>query len=116
MIKQELAWAAGFFDGEGHVASYIDREKYHGPYIRISITQTDTEVLDRFNKAVLGLGKVCGPYAEKNPNAKDKYILYVTSFEKVQAVMGLLWNFLSSIKRAQFKNAHLSFLQAVEKK
>ena len=54
--REELAWAAGFFDGEG---CFCFSEA--GQYVCVSITQTEREPLDRFERAV-GLGKVNGPY------------------------------------------------------
>jgi hypothetical protein len=58
----EMAWAAGFFDGEGsiHLHKYPNNSHDH---IMISIKQTAIEPLERFQTAV-GCGKIYGP---KNP-------------------------------------------------
>lgn len=59
----EWAWAAGFFDGEGHI-SCRDRSgnshlaKYRSPRtLALCISQHDREVLDRF-KTIAQCGKV----------------------------------------------------------
>jgi len=88
----ELAWAAGFFDGEG--TTYAD--KAHS--IFISVGQKNPALLYRFNSAIWNLGKVYGPY-------NNCYSLRVTTFAKVQQVMVLLWPYLGEEKRAQAKKA-----------
>jgi hypothetical protein len=60
--REELSGAAGFFDGEG-CFSYAVK----GRYACVTIMQVDRRVLDRFLNAV-GVGKVFGPYASKNPD------------------------------------------------
>lgn len=54
----EAAWAAGFFDGEGHV-------RLGGRFRQVSVHQTDRTVLERFQQAVGGVGTI-GP-VEKRP-------------------------------------------------
>lgn len=89
MTTHELAWAAGFFDGEGSV--FLSAKKQP----RLNIGQNDRAVLDRFLAAV-GVGRVNGPY-----RGKDFYYFQTTTFEKTQAVIALLWKYLSPVKRAQ---------------
>src|SRR5262245_61060169 len=55
--NEQLAWAAGFFDGEGCVTSSDNRSARP----MLFITQHDPRVLRRFWK-VIGQGKVYGPY------------------------------------------------------
>src|SRR5216684_1432741 len=105
----ELAWAAGLFDGEGHVAAKRGKRK-HDPQrlvyrvVILDIRQKDRRVLDRFVKAV-GAGKVYGPY-RKNKISDFRYFCYMLcSFYKVEKVIRLLWPWLSPIKRAQASTA-----------
>jgi hypothetical protein len=97
--REELAWAAGFFDGEGNVRQTKTRS------LAMVISQASDdgvpEVLLRFQKAVGGLGTIEGPFPRPRPNWRPLYCWRVTSFEKVQAVTAMLWPFLSSIKREQ---------------
>ena len=103
----ELAWAAGFFDGEGYCAFAWRKSgqaytKWYGR-LDVMITQNDRRVLDRFKNAV-GVGRVKGPYqppGTKNP----RWYYYATGFPKFTHVMDALWPFLDEIKRAQFTTA-----------
>lgn len=95
MIDQELeiAWAAGFFDGEGSVY-------FTGKYLVLAITQADRRPLDRFRAAV-DLGTVNGPYrTEKSP-----YFTYSAGVYGVQPVIEKLWPLLSEPKREQIAKA-----------
>jgi hypothetical protein len=97
--REELAWAAGFFDGEGCFC-YSEA----GRYICISIAQTDREVLDRFRRAVGGLGNILGPYKNRGPGTysrKPQFVYRLNKFEHVQAVAALLWFMLGTQKRNQ---------------
>lgn len=94
---QELAWAAGFFDGEG-----CSRSAGYSP--RVVIGQTDPRVLQRFKEAVGGLGLIYGPYDNKRGTNRpwaDRWEYAATTFESAQAVITLLWKWLSPIKREQ---------------
>ena len=101
MNKFELAWAAGFFDGEGSTCVYSGNSTPH-PNLRVTIGQTDTEVLTRFKNAV-GFGNITGPFKGKNDktNRKPVYQYSVGSIRAI-SVMNLLIPFLASIKKEQF--------------
>ena len=89
LSREDLAWAAGFFDGEG-CFSFSEA----GHYICVSIGQTDREPLDRFRIAVGGLGKVLGPYELARPgrlSKKPQYVYRANRFEHVQAIAAMLW-------------------------
>lgn len=91
----ELAWAAGFFDGEG-----CTTQCRWSPTIYVS--QNDREVLDRFQAAV-GLGKVRGPYRRSKSSYKPESPRYIfhTSGATTAEVLKLLWPFLSRVKKEQ---------------
>jgi hypothetical protein len=96
--REELSWAAGFFDGEG-CFSYLRASKYPC----VSITQKHPEVLKRIRRA-LRLGKVYGPYRH-HPGATytgaDYYLYRATGQEFVQTIAAKLWFNLGSAKRTQ---------------
>ena len=99
--RLELAWAAGFFDGEG--STFVHGRRRHP---KISITQapdppngTPAGVLDRFYRAVGEIGNVEGPYREKTGGLKWLYI--ANGHEMVPAVIALLWTWLGPVKREQ---------------
>lgn len=102
MDSRELAWAAGFFDGEGW--SGLVREvarRTAQPQARIN--QADSrgmpEVLARFQSAV-GFGRIRGPY-EKDGRI-DLYRWYVSSRGDVERLHRLLMPWLGDVKLNQF--------------
>lgn len=101
--REALAWAAGFFDGEG---CFTSSQRYDVPGSKkymATIGQVDRRALDRFLQAVQ-LGKVrgpYGPYAKHQTNANPHYRLDIDGFEKVQALLALLWTWLGPVKRQQ---------------
>jgi hypothetical protein len=106
--REELAWAAGLFDGEG----YVGVRPVQGTarlFLQVQMTQVDRRVLDRFQSAVMGLGKVYGPYP-RGGNSKPQFRFMTGKFEHSQAIMAMLWNWLSPVKREQFRIAQESFL------
>ena len=96
--RERLACSAGFFDGEGHTRCDPHRGSTTTLQPRISITQYHREPLDRFLAAV-GVGKVYGPYKGR------AWSYTVIEYEKVQAVVAMMWQWLGSVKRAQAKAA-----------
>lgn len=96
MSREGLAWAAGFFDGEG-AFSYSPR----GGFAAVAIAQTSREPLDRF-KEIVGVGTVGGPYTRLSGYAKRpqwRYQVYGTA--AAAHVGSSLWPFLGSVKRSQ---------------
>lgn len=103
VLRIDLAWAAGFFDGEGTTTAgdRIDsRTKTKARKITVSAAQSDRERLDHL-ASVLGVGNVRGPYAAKGPNSKPYHVWSVASFQAAQHCVCLMWNWLGSEKRKQ---------------
>lgn len=100
MNREELAWAAGFFDGEGSFTHGGNTGPGSGRYAVVRITQTDAAVLHRFRRAVTSIGRVTGPHLTAHRPAFH-YCAYGN--EKSQAIGAMLWAFLSPPKRVQFK-------------
>lgn len=102
MNKIELAWAAGFFDGEG--CTYVTRQYDRPRSLRfcMSVTQVDREVLDRFQRA-LQLGSVRGPfktdYASQR-SIKPRWVWRATG-NTARTAIDRLWPYLSTVKRDQ---------------
>lgn len=102
----ELSWAAGFWDGEGCTTGSLDRRAaIRNPRQRIQMQVSQSEeaglqVLQRFQRAVGGLGHVLGPYTTKLGH-KPVYRWNTQGFETVQAIIAMLWPYLSEPKRAQ---------------
>lgn len=96
----EIAWAAGYFDGEGSAGYYNGKGTYAlNGSARLAIGGTQEVELFRFQSAVLGLGTVRGPYIAKGLGKKPMYKWQVQNFQGVQAVIALLWKYLSENKK-----------------
>lgn len=98
--REQLAWAAGFFDGEG--TTWAGRSS---GYPTLSVPQAGhftepPDVLLRFQAAVGGLGLVYGPILNEERN-KPIWRYRVSGFEMVQAVVAMLWPWLGTEKRRQ---------------
>lgn len=89
MNETELAWAAGFYDGEGNVCW---RKHQRGGY-NLSISQKDREVLDRFARAVT-LGRV-------TTQGKNGWQFYCGNRAGIIAIFRLLWPYLGTTKKVQ---------------
>jgi hypothetical protein len=97
--REDLAWAAGFFEGEGCFDSGPSRNpEWRRPII--SISQVNREPLDRFQQ-VMGFGKVYGPYPPRRPNDAPLHRYQTAKYEYAQATVCLLWPWLTSQRRGQ---------------
>ena len=92
LVVYELAWAAGFFDGEG-TTSYLKKGSWMGP--RMSVAQNNPETLERFQLAVQ-----CGKIYE-HTTRKGMYSWNCQKKEDVEKVLNMLWPFLSNQKKEQ---------------
>ena len=101
---EELAWAAGFFDGEGSVrAKWNMKGPRRNRAIHAIVGQREREPLDRFQAAV-GVGKVYGPSYTQTRDGKPMWRWETGNRDYVHLVCWLLWPYLCSTKRNQFDN------------
>lgn len=105
MDEHELAWAAGFFDGDGWAALVRYGRRSKGRPMA-QINQADArgvpEVLTRFRDAV-GVGRIGGPKVEEG--RADPYWWVASSRADVKRTGELIGPWLSSAKRGQFRAA-----------
>ena len=112
-LELELAWAAGFFDGEGSTGAGLDRPS-GSVRIFASVPQASASaegapvVLRRFHRAVGSLGRVGSPHLDRR-SGTHLYQWRTDNFEEVQAVVALLWSHLGPVKRAQAQRALTRF-------
>lgn len=107
--REELAWAAGFFDGEGW--SGLLRAPKGKNYARMAIHQVHLPSLERFQRAMLGLGRIGGPYDHNAGKSKLIYKWQASSWSDVQAIGAMLWTFLCDEKRAQWEKVMQQCIQ-----
>lgn len=102
--REALAWAAGFFEGEG--STYIGQHaRRRRGYLKMSIGQKHREALDRFHAAIGGLGNVTfNPSRPASP-----YSWNAGRYEHCQAVLAMLWPFMGQVKRDQARAALIAF-------
>lgn len=112
--REQLAWAAGFFDGEGHIGCVKTVGKVGGHVNRrlhINVCQTQEGPLERL-QAVLGVGRIYGPYPNRDSNGgqrKPYRQFHIDGVEQVQHAIAALWPWLSRPKRNQAKTAFAEF-------
>ena len=102
-LSEELAWAGGFFDGEG--STYLDKHRTHSGYFDpvLHVTQSaESGVAPELSRlqAALGIGRISGVQRPKPPR-KPYRRLRVYTPEKVQLALHLLWPFIGAVKRTQ---------------
>ncbi len=91
----ERAWAAGFFDAEGTTRARIGRN------IMVSVAQTETSTLERFSRALGGLGAVYAKNSTQPDHWKPGYHFQISNLADCERAIALLWEFLSQPKRQQ---------------
>ena len=99
--RESLAWAAGFFDGEGCTRA-IEADGPHGVthHTEMAITQIHRDTLERFQDAVGGLGYIVGPdFYGGRKNGLWRWRL--TDWRGIQAVLAMLWPWLGPHKKQQ---------------
>src|ERR1700747_1796190 len=80
----EIAWAAGFFDGEGCIGIY-------GYALRIDLTQARIEPLERFRLAVCDQSTKVRAYPQRRHNGKLHYSLAIWRLAVVLHAMDRMW-------------------------
>jgi hypothetical protein len=101
----ELAWAAGFFDGEGTIGSYTSASQsgLGNPkrYIALKVTQVDKRPLFRF-QAAMGIGTI---HAHRPAGRGIIHTLEVQGLQNTQVIVAKIWPWLSEPKRLQIVEA-----------
>ncbi len=99
----ERAWAAGFFDAEGTATARLGR------HLALSVAQTETSTLDRFMRAMGGIGGVYSKYQSNQPEHwKQGYYYSIGSKGDWAVAVGKLWPYVSPPKRRQITEAWLA--------
>ena len=106
-MSEELAWAGGFFDGEG--STCLDKHRTHANffvpvlYVPQAAAQGIAPELLRLQNA-LGFGTISGPRKAKPP-WKPYRRWRVFTIEKVFRGLHMLWPFIGEVKREQARRA-----------
>ena len=107
-MSEELAWAGGFFDGEG--STYLEKHRSHRGYFaaRLHVTQSSwcgvAPELLRFKSAIGNTGSISG--ASKDKRDGKPYRRWRAFAEKeVQLGVHVLLPFIGQVKRRQALDA-----------
>lgn len=106
-MSQELAWAGGFFDGEG--STYLEKHRTHAGHFvaRLHVTQSAwsgiAPELVRFKAALGGLGWISGASTE-GPDGKPYRRWRAYTEEDIQIGLHLLMPFIGEVKSSQAIN------------
>jgi len=98
----DLQYVAGLYEGEGNCGSRrYERKLKNSSRCQLKIKMTNREPLDKVIE-IIGFGKIYGPYKDKSqPKNKPYYIYIISSFEKVQAFIAMIWLWLSHERQEQ---------------
>lgn len=101
--RADFAWAAGFFDGEGSTIARALTSRPGYRQLNVTVPQSGRDgvpsVLLRFQRVMLGMGRVSGPSDD------DIYMLRYAAREEARLVLDLMWPHLGDIKRSQATRA-----------
>lgn len=97
--REELAWAAGLFDGEG-CTSWANA-RHRQPSMSVAMT-TEADVR-RFHAAVGGIGTVVARNAPSLESFQPQWRWRTAGRWSCQAVLALLWFKLGQQKRNQYR-------------
>ena len=92
-----MAWAAGFFDGEGSIT--FDQRTPPKSF-RVRITNTEPVLLERFVAAV-GVGSVRGLKSYSALSKKPQFIVDYGSQQNIEIVLGVLMKYMGPRKKAR---------------
>ena len=96
--REELQWVTGFIEADGcfSTARLLTRSGEHKVrrYPCVAAGQRDPEVLYRLQK-YLGLGLV------HERHTINHYNYRANGFEKTQAIIAMLWDFMGPVKKEQ---------------
>jgi hypothetical protein len=103
-MSEELAWAGGFFDGEG--STYLEKHRTHpGYFYPVLYVPQAAEIgiaaeLLRLKSAMGDLGRISGVRQDGLECTPYRRWRVVTPL-KVQGALHLLWPFIGDVKRMQ---------------
>lgn len=90
---QEIAWAAGFFEGEGSTTLHDGR-------LALQVKNNDLEPLEHFRRAVEA-GEIYGPYAYHDRLGKNPFWIWVAHGGGALGVMRVLAPWLTERRLGQ---------------
>jgi hypothetical protein len=104
----ELAWAAGFYDGEGSTfLAAAGGQGLRSPCCEVN--QVRPEVLHRFHAAVGGIGSMRLRPDRLKRRPHPMWSWTTRNWRSTQTVLTMLWPYLDVVKRAQATTVFLEY-------
>ena len=93
--REEIAWAAGLFDGEGSIT--LSSRRLH-----VRLRNTDLELVERFH-TIIRVGTVYGPYSRQPQDGSRRKPVWdwVAREEDGLDALALMWSWLSARRLEQ---------------
>lgn len=98
--REDLAWAAGLFEGEGSIV--VRRQCVKGRDYEqwtLNLSSTDLDVIERVHR-IIGLGHITGPYRPKG-STKPVWAWRITKQWHTYAALVALYPWLGERRRAR---------------
>lgn len=108
----DVAWCAGFFDGEGHVSYHrgypSDKTNNVSAQLYANVPQRsdNIEVLEEFQR-IIGFGKLKGPYKVQNSEFTKHVVMYGKN--EVEPLFLILKPYLKARKTLDFQKALMGY-------
>lgn len=95
--EAEIAWAAGVFEGEGHITNrpYKDRK---GTQRVLRLRMTDKDVVDRFQR-IVDCGQRYGPFKDDCKRNKPIHDWQCTKWSEIERVLNAFLPWLGERRR-----------------
>ena len=98
--RENLAWAAGLFEGEGSISIKPQTAQ-------LQLAMTDEDVVRKFH-SIVGMGHVYDPYVDRRVWPTPRKPIWrwtVGGSRKCQALLAAFWCFLGNRRRAKAEEA-----------
>jgi hypothetical protein len=112
--REDLAWAAGLFEGEGCVHVGVRKSGTH--VLRLVLSMTDRDVVERMGQ-IMSVGRVyeVPKHATWQGHWKTQYRWVVDRADHIQAALAMFWPWLGDRRRAKAREALAAFRAGVGK-
>lgn len=109
--REDFAWLAGFWDGEGSVSPLNTAYSIHYPVFAVSQAGDEGEALCRRVARIAGVrASISGPIIK--PGRSPVWKVRISGHERVQYLLAACWAWLSETKRAQAIRVLRAFLES----
>lgn len=96
---QEVAWAAGLFEGEGCIGLW-EHHRHKRPLVRLQIIMTDRDVLEKFC-TIAECGKVSAERRTRQENRKPSFMWVISNRHDVDRLLRLFLPWLCARRAAK---------------